>query len=242
MPAFQDNCSIDGMVHTFVSVGISLGLPMHQLSLDPYPLLLPVQKEVDALPLRPTCPRLLATAVIARGTTPTPALLKQVFMYCHLGTLLPRKRPSGIETGLSHSTMNNPINVPTVPPDRLLQALEGPVAPSYGADHSPDKAELFVPDVSYSGNALHCVIVEDVHVVQTRSQAKAKGKAQAVFSKPYSHQLLDKAPDECPGPSTDTFHLKGVNARDPVSGGWPAVSGGNLGQGFCGQGPLQERS
>ncbi|KAJ9071602.1 hypothetical protein DSO57_1038226 [Entomophthora muscae] len=61
--------------------------------------------------------------------------------------------------------MNNPINVPTVLPDCLPQALEGPVAQSYDADHSPDKAELFVPDVGYSGNALHHVIVEDVHVV-----------------------------------------------------------------------------
>ncbi|KAJ9079588.1 hypothetical protein DSO57_1033902 [Entomophthora muscae] len=112
--------------------------------------------------------------------------------------------------------MNNPTNVPTVPPDCLLQASEGPAAPSYSADHSPDKAELFVPDVSYSGNALHCVIVEDVHVVQTCSQAKAKGKAQAVVSKPYARQLLDKAPDEGPGPSTDTSHLKGVNVTIPM--------------------------
>ncbi|KAJ9062087.1 hypothetical protein DSO57_1014509 [Entomophthora muscae] len=79
--------------------------------------------------------------------------------------------------------MNNPTNVPTVLPDRLLQAPEGPVAPPYGADHSPDKVELFVLDVGYSGNALHCVIVEDVHVVQTHSQEKANGKAQTVVSK-----------------------------------------------------------
>ncbi|KAJ9059585.1 hypothetical protein DSO57_1000548 [Entomophthora muscae] len=189
---------------------------MPWLSLDPYPLLLPVQKEVDALLLRPTCPRLPATAVIARGTTPTPALLKQVFMYCPIRTLLSRERPSGVETGLSHSTMNNPTNVPTALPDCLPQALEGPVAPSYGADHSPDKAELFFPDVGYSGNALHCVIVEDIHVVQTLSQAKAEGEAQAVVSKPYAHQLLDKAPDEGPGPSTDTSHLKGVNVAIPM--------------------------
>ncbi|KAJ9077519.1 hypothetical protein DSO57_1015921 [Entomophthora muscae] len=121
------------------------------------------------------------------------------------------KRPSGVETGLSNSTLDNPTNVPTVPPDRQPQAPEGPVAPPYGADHSPDKAELFFPDVGYSGNALHRVIVEDIYVVQTRSQAKAKGKAQEVVSKPYACQLLYKAPDEGPGPSTDTLHLKGVN-------------------------------
>ncbi|KAJ9089674.1 hypothetical protein DSO57_1010377 [Entomophthora muscae] len=80
--------------------------------------------------------------------------------------------------------MNNPINVPTVLPDCLPQAPEGPVASPYRAGHSPDKVELFVLDVGYSGNALHRVIVEDVHVVQTRSQAKAKGKAQVVVSSP----------------------------------------------------------
>ncbi|KAJ9061901.1 hypothetical protein DSO57_1016135 [Entomophthora muscae] len=88
--------------------------------------------------------------------------------------------------------MNNPTNVPTVPPDRLPQAPEGLVAPPHGADHSPYKAELFVPEVGYSGNALHRVIVEDVHVVQTRSKANAKGKAQVVVSKPYTRQLLTK--------------------------------------------------
>ncbi|KAJ9051730.1 DNA damage-inducible protein 1 [Entomophthora muscae] len=113
--------------------------------------------------------------------------------------------------------MNNPTNVPTVLPNCLPQAPEGLVAPSYGADHSPDKAELFVPDVGYSGNALHCVIVEDVHLVQTRSQAKAEGKAQEVVSKPYVRQLLDKVSNEGPGPSTDTSHLKGVNMIIPMN-------------------------
>ncbi|KAJ9082818.1 hypothetical protein DSO57_1000803 [Entomophthora muscae] len=112
--------------------------------------------------------------------------------------------------------MNNHTNVSTVPLDHLLQAPEGPVAPPYGADHSPDKAELFVLDVSYSGNSLHCVIVEDVHLVQTHSQAKAKGKAQVVVSKPYARQLLEKAPNKGPGPSTDTSHLKGVNVAIPM--------------------------
>ncbi|KAJ9072056.1 hypothetical protein DSO57_1031067 [Entomophthora muscae] len=189
---------------------------MPQLSLDPYPLLLPVQKEVDTLLLRPTCTRLLAIAVIARGTTPTHALLKQAFTFCHLKTLLSREKTKWSRDGTISSTMNNPTNVPTVPPDRLPQAPEGPVAPPYSADHSPDKAELFVLDVSYSGNSPHRVIVEDVHVVQTRSQAKAKGKAQVVVSMPYACQLLDKAPNEGPDPSTDTSHLKGVNIAIPM--------------------------
>ncbi|KAJ9054525.1 hypothetical protein DSO57_1013398 [Entomophthora muscae] len=111
---------------------------------------------------------------------------------------------------------NNLTNVLTVLPDRLPQAPERPVAPPYGADHFPDKAELFVLDVDYSGNALHHVIVEDVHLVQTRSQAKAKGKAQVVVSKPYARQLLEKSPNKGPGPSTDTLHLKGVSVAIPM--------------------------
>ncbi|KAJ9052072.1 hypothetical protein DSO57_1037813 [Entomophthora muscae] len=189
---------------------------MPQLSLDPYPLLLLVQKEVDALLLWPTCPRLLATAVIARGTMPTPALLKQVFMYCPLRTLLSREKTKWSRDRTLSLHYEQPHQCPTVLPDCLLQALEGPVAPSYSADHSPDKAELFIPDVGYSGNALHCVIVEDVHIVKTCSQAKAEGKAQVVVSKPYARQLLDKAPDEGPGPSTETLQLKGVNIAIPM--------------------------
>ncbi|KAJ9060601.1 hypothetical protein DSO57_1029040 [Entomophthora muscae] len=107
-----------------------------------------------------------------------------------LGHYHPGKSPSEVETGLSHSTIDNPSNVPN--------------------------AELFVSDIGYSGNALNRVIVEDVYTVQTRSQAMAKGEAQAIVSKPYSHQLLDKAPDKGPGPSTDTLHLKGVNIAIPM--------------------------
>ncbi|KAJ9087427.1 hypothetical protein DSO57_1033475 [Entomophthora muscae] len=133
-------------------------------------------------------------------------------MYCPLRTLLPREKTKWSRDRNISLHYEQPHQCPHCLPDRPSQAPEGPAAPSYGADHSPDKAELFVPEVGYSGNALHCVIVEDVHVVQTCSQAKAKGKAQAVVSKPYARQLLDKAPDEGPGPSTDTLHLKGVTS------------------------------
>ncbi|KAJ9062904.1 hypothetical protein DSO57_1005706 [Entomophthora muscae] len=128
----------------------------------------------------------------------------------------PGKSSSGVETGLFHSTIDNPTNVPNIPPDCPPQALEGHVEPPSSAAHSPYKAELFVPDINYSGNALHCIIVEDVHAVQTHSQAWAEGKAQAVVSKPYACQLLDKAPDKDSGPSTDTLHLKGVNFFIPM--------------------------
>ncbi|KAJ9049785.1 hypothetical protein DSO57_1021006 [Entomophthora muscae] len=118
--------------------------------------------------------------------------------------------------GLSHSTIDSPTNFPTVPPDCLLQAPEGSVATPYSANHSPDKAELFVPDISYSGDALHRVIVKNVQVVQTCIQARAKGKAQTVVSKPYALHLLDKVPNKGPDPSTDTSHLKGVNGTIPI--------------------------
>ncbi|KAJ9086527.1 hypothetical protein DSO57_1003079 [Entomophthora muscae] len=184
MPAFQDNCSINGMC------GDTFGPP--NASVKPRPL-----------PTPPACTE-------GSGRFAPKDNMSKVTCHCW-------KRPSGVETVLSHSTIDNPTNVPTILPDCLLQAPEGPVARPYGADHSPDKAELFVPDVGYSGNALHHVIVEDVHVVQTHSQAKAKGKAQAVVSKPYVCQLLEKAPNEGPGPSTDTSHLKGVNVTIPMN-------------------------
>ncbi|KAJ9060245.1 hypothetical protein DSO57_1032908 [Entomophthora muscae] len=133
-----------------------------------------------------------------------------------IGHYHPGKSPSGVETVIPHSTIDNPTNVPAVPPDCLPQAPEGQVVPPYGANYSPDKADLFVPDIGYSGNALHCIIVEDIYLVQTCSQARAKGKAQAVVSKPYARQLLDKAPEKGPGPSTDTSHLKGVNIAIPM--------------------------
>ncbi|KAJ9086004.1 hypothetical protein DSO57_1008519 [Entomophthora muscae] len=194
MPAFQDNCSIDGMVQYLHQCGDTFGPP--NAPVKPRPLPTP--------PVHTKGSERFAPKANMRPRTATS------------GHYRPGKSTSGVETGLSHSTIDNPNNVPTVPPERLPQAPEGLVAPPYDADYSPDKAELFVPDVSYSGNALHRVIVEDVHIVQTRSQARAKGKAQAVVSKPYARQLLDKAPDKGPGPSTDTLHLKGVNIAIPM--------------------------
>ncbi|KAJ9067104.1 hypothetical protein DSO57_1003017 [Entomophthora muscae] len=182
MPVFQDNCSIDGMVKYLHQCGDTFGPP--NALVKPRPL-----------PTPPVCTE-------GSGCFASKANMSKVTCHCcnckghsaNSCTSKTGKRPSGVETGLSHSTIDNPTNVPTVPPDCLPQASEGLVAPPYSADHSPDKAELFVPDVGYSGNALHCVIVEDVHLVQTRSQAKAKGKAQAVVSKLYARQLLEKPP------------------------------------------------
>ncbi|KAJ9059561.1 DNA damage-inducible protein 1 [Entomophthora muscae] len=189
MPTFQDNCSIDGMVQYLCQCGYTFGPP--NASVKPRPL--------------PTPP----ARTEGSGGFVLKANMSKVTCHCW-------ESPCGVEAGLSHSTIDNPTNVPNVPPDCLSQVPAGHVEPPSGSNHSLDKAELFVPDISYSGNAFHCVIVEDVHKVQTCSQARAKGKAQAVVSKSYACQLLDKAPDEGPGPSTDTLHLKGINVAIPM--------------------------
>ncbi|KAJ9078011.1 hypothetical protein DSO57_1011058 [Entomophthora muscae] len=196
MPAFQDNCSINGIVQYLCQYGDIFGSPNALVK----PRLLPTPhvrtEESGCFAPKADMSKVTCHSCNCKGH------------YTNSCTSKIGKGPRGVETGLSHSTIDNPINVPTVLPDCLLQATEGSIAPPYSADHSPDKVEIFFPDIGYSGNALHCVIVEDVHVVQTRSQSKAKGKAQAVVSKPYTHQLLDKAPNEGPGPSADTSHLK----------------------------------
>ncbi|KAJ9067910.1 hypothetical protein DSO57_1034132 [Entomophthora muscae] len=216
MLAFQDNCSIDGMGYLWVPNAL----------VKPRPL-----------PTPPVCTE-------GSGYFAPKANMSKATCHCcnckghhansctsKTGHYHPGKSPSGVETGLSHSTIDNPTNVPTVLPDCLPQAPEGQVVPPYVVDHSPDKKELFVPDISYSGNALHRVIVEDVHVVQTCSQARAEDKAQAVVSKPYACQLLDKAPDKGPSPSTDTSHLKGVNitiSMDTMKAHHPKLCGSIL--------------
>ncbi|KAJ9072349.1 hypothetical protein DSO57_1028473 [Entomophthora muscae] len=121
----------------------------------------------------------------------------------------PGKSPNRVETGLSHSTIDTPTNVPNVPPDCSTQVPEAHMESLSGVSHSPDRAELFFPDISYSGNTLYCVIVEDVYIVQTHSQKRLKAK-------PKQLSLSYKAPDEGPGPSTDTSHLKGVNVAIPM--------------------------
>ncbi|KAJ9062697.1 hypothetical protein DSO57_1008148 [Entomophthora muscae] len=92
MPEFQDNCSIDGMVQYLCQCGDTFGPP--NALVNPRPLLTPPACTEGSGHFAPKaiCPRLLATAVIARGTMPTPALLKQVFMYCPLRTLLSREK------------------------------------------------------------------------------------------------------------------------------------------------------
>ncbi|KAJ9078768.1 hypothetical protein DSO57_1003232 [Entomophthora muscae] len=54
---------------------------------------------------------------------------------------------------------------------------------------------LFMPDTRFSGNALHQVLVNNVHMLQTCSKVQASQEATKEVSKPYACQLLDNAPN-----------------------------------------------
>ncbi|KAJ9069268.1 hypothetical protein DSO57_1020080 [Entomophthora muscae] len=142
---------------------------------------------------------------MSKGITQKPALLRQVSTYCHPRTLTSREKPKWSRDRTLSLHYRYTYQCSNIPPDCPTQVLEGHTKPPSCVNHSPDKADLFFLDLGYSGNDLHCVIVEDIHTT------RAKGEAQAVVSKPYTCQLLDKAPDKSSGPSTDTLHLKGVN-------------------------------
>ncbi|KAJ9067051.1 DNA damage-inducible protein 1 [Entomophthora muscae] len=75
---------------------------------------------------------------------------------------------------------------------------------------------LFTPDTRFSGNALHQVLVDNVHMVQTRSKVQASQEATKEVSKPYACQLLDNAPDTEPQHSGDATPLRGVNVAIPM--------------------------
>ncbi|KAJ9070266.1 DNA damage-inducible protein 1 [Entomophthora muscae] len=75
---------------------------------------------------------------------------------------------------------------------------------------------LFIPDTGFLGNALHQVLVENVHVVQTCSKVQASQEATKEVSKPYSCQLLDAVPDTEPQRSGDATPLRGVNVVIPM--------------------------
>ncbi|KAJ9074070.1 hypothetical protein DSO57_1009939 [Entomophthora muscae] len=176
MPALQDNCSIDDMVQYFCQCGDTFGPPNALVKPRPLPTT-PVCTEKNG--------QFAPKADMSKVTCHCWALRK---LLCpHTATPVhcyPGKSPSGLETGISHPTIDTPTNIPNIPPDCPTQVLKGHVEPPSGVNHSPDRSKLFVPDIGYSGNALHCFIVEDIHTVQTDSQTRAEGKAQAVVSKP----------------------------------------------------------
>ncbi|KAJ9067034.1 hypothetical protein DSO57_1003737 [Entomophthora muscae] len=68
-----------------------------------------------------------------------------------------------------------------------------------------------MPDTWFSGNALHQVLVDNVHMVQTRSKVQASQEATKEVSKPYAYQLLDNMPDTEPQHLGDATPLRGVN-------------------------------
>ncbi|KAJ9081071.1 hypothetical protein DSO57_1018541 [Entomophthora muscae] len=70
---------------------------------------------------------------------------------------------------------------------------------------------LFTPDTGLLGNALHQVLVGNVHMVQTCSKVQASQEAAKEVSKPYACQLLDDAPDTEPQRSGDATPLRDVN-------------------------------
>ncbi|KAJ9064252.1 hypothetical protein DSO57_1032480 [Entomophthora muscae] len=75
---------------------------------------------------------------------------------------------------------------------------------------------LFTPDTGFSGDTLHQVLVDNVHMVQTCSKVQASQEAAKEVSKPYACQLLDDTPDTEPQHSGDTTPLRGVNVAIPM--------------------------
>ncbi|KAJ9053707.1 DNA damage-inducible protein 1 [Entomophthora muscae] len=73
-----------------------------------------------------------------------------------------------------------------------------------------------MPDTGFLGNALHQVLINDVHMVQTRSKVQASQEATKEVSKPYTCQLLDGTPDTEPQHSGDATPLRGVNVAIPM--------------------------
>ncbi|KAJ9064108.1 hypothetical protein DSO57_1033814 [Entomophthora muscae] len=75
---------------------------------------------------------------------------------------------------------------------------------------------LFTPDTRFSGNALHQVLVDDMHMVQTCSKVQTSQEATKEVYKPYACQLLDNTPDVEPQRSGDATPLRGINMAIPM--------------------------
>ncbi|KAJ9087992.1 hypothetical protein DSO57_1027520 [Entomophthora muscae] len=75
---------------------------------------------------------------------------------------------------------------------------------------------LFTPETGFLGNALHQVLVNNVHMVQTCSKVQASQEATKEVSKPYAHQLLDNMPNTEPQLLGDATPLRGTNVAIPM--------------------------
>ncbi|KAJ9074605.1 DNA damage-inducible protein 1 [Entomophthora muscae] len=73
-----------------------------------------------------------------------------------------------------------------------------------------------MPDTGFLGNALHQVLINYVHIVQTHSKVQASQEATKEVSKPYACQLLDNTPDTEPQRSGDATPLRGVKIAIPM--------------------------
>ncbi|KAJ9050651.1 DNA damage-inducible protein 1 [Entomophthora muscae] len=73
-----------------------------------------------------------------------------------------------------------------------------------------------MPDTGFSRNALHQVLANNFHMVQTLSKVQASQEATKEVSKPYACQLLDDTPDMEPQHLGDATPLRGVNVAIPM--------------------------
>ncbi|KAJ9088630.1 hypothetical protein DSO57_1021110 [Entomophthora muscae] len=160
MLAFQDNCTLDGMVCYLCQCGDTFAPP----TLDQSPAQFPTIQ--DAQRLSPT-------------------------------TTSPHQNPISLSTGRSQRGVEEELSTSTkslnVPPDLL-----------------------FTPDTGFLGDALHQVLVNNVHMVQTCSKVQASQEATKEVSKPYVCQLLDNTPDTEPQHSGDATPLRGINVAIPM--------------------------
>ncbi|KAJ9072009.1 hypothetical protein DSO57_1031622 [Entomophthora muscae] len=186
MPAFQDNCILDSMVHYFFQCSDTFGPPNTGPKPRPvsnYPGRSEAPTNNNKSMLKPDITKVVCPAATGRATTPLVATPRQGFMHYTLRIQSTGKSQCGVEEELSTSTQST-----NVPPDLL-----------------------FMPDTGFLGNALHQVLVDNVHMVQTRSKVQASQETTKEVSKPYACQLLDDTPDIEPQRSGDATPLRGVN-------------------------------
>ncbi|KAJ9063527.1 hypothetical protein DSO57_1000105 [Entomophthora muscae] len=179
MPAFQDNCTLDGMVRYLCQCDETFGPP---------------NTGSKSYPASNYSGRLEAPTN-NKKSPPKPNITKVICHRCnwkdHYASSCNSKTGKsqrGVEEELSTSTQSTKF-----PPDLL-----------------------FTPDTGFSGNALHQVLVNNVHMVQTRSKVQASQEATKEVSKPYACQLLDDAPDTEPQCSSDATPFRGVNVAIPM--------------------------
>ncbi|KAJ9073880.1 DNA damage-inducible protein 1 [Entomophthora muscae] len=173
----------------------SVVTPLDPPILDQTPAQSPTIQDAWRLPLTTTSPcqnlispRWSVIAATRRAITPLVATQRRISTHYPLGIQSTGKSQCGVEEELSTSTQST-----NVPPDLLL-----------------------TPDTRFLRNALHQVLVNDVHMVQTLSKVQASQEATKEVSKPYACQLLDNTPDTEPQHSGDATPLRSINVAIPM--------------------------